>query len=199
MAPGGLFSLRPEYGYFAIYGRIILHKAFCQQCQGFAFVLTSQMACCGVRASDTAEGFRMECDSHRQRWKPGVRFGKKQLERQDHRCFYCRVPLIGYAFRDGRAIKLKLHWDHRVPFLYLQSNPHENFVAACHICNMIKGSKLFNTIKRRRVIISAPEEKPKGICKVCGKPFVQSRPWRKYCSSTCRWIAFKESRSGIAS
>lgn len=41
--------------------------------------------------------------------------------------------------------------------------------------------------------MSSPKEKPRAICKVCSKEFVQSRPWKKYCSASCRWISFKES------
>lgn len=55
---------------------------------------------------------------------------KKLLERQKHRCAYCR-----------RSIKKKRHIDHRVPLKLGGSNDPSNLQALCPKCNLSKGAK----------------------------------------------------------
>jgi 5-methylcytosine-specific restriction endonuclease McrA len=50
---------------------------------------------------------------------------------------------------------LKVNWDHVVPFSYSQNNYAYNFVAACQICNGIKGSQMFKTLEEARIHIRA--------------------------------------------
>ncbi|TLZ87260.1 MAG: hypothetical protein E6K00_05760 [Methanobacteriota archaeon] len=57
--------------------------------------------------------------------------------------------------RKGRLIYLKVNWDHFVPFAYSQNNYAYNFVAACQICNGIKGSSTFRTLEEARVYVMA--------------------------------------------
>lgn len=80
------------------------------------------------------------------------------LEAQGGRCFYCRLPFGGVIYRGHKPVSLQLHWDHVVPFSYSRNNRPANFVAACHVCNGIKGDLMFDTpakaaayIEQRRI------------------------------------------------
>ena len=53
-----------------------------------------------------------------------------QVERQKHRCFYCRKKLRG-----------EYHVEHVIPLALGGSNGPENLVIACPACNLSKGAK----------------------------------------------------------
>jgi len=53
------------------------------------------------------------------------------------------------------VVSLRINFDHVVPFAYSQNNYRHNFVAACHICNSIKSSMMFNTLDEARAYIVA--------------------------------------------
>jgi len=72
---------------------------------------------------------------------------RKCLDKQENRCFYCKEEFDSIITRNGKPLKLKLVWDHMVPYSYFQTNPDNNFVAACHVCNSIKSNKMFNTVE----------------------------------------------------
>ena len=79
------------------------------------------------------------------RKKPTARQQRELLEKQENKCFYCGRELGSMYERDGKIKYLRTHFDHRLPFSYLQGNPEEIFVAACHICNSIKSNKMFHS------------------------------------------------------
>lgn len=71
----------------------------------------------------------------------GVR--KQVLEAQGNACLYCGNPFGTPVKRPHRSVvRLRLHWDHFVPYAYLQRNPVGNWVAACHVCNHMKRALL---------------------------------------------------------
>ena len=80
---------------------------------------------------------------------------RKVLVRQHDRCMYCDNPFGWIVSRKGRPVMLKLNWDHFVPYSFLGANPGDNWVAACHVCNNIKGPKMFDTIREAQQYIRA--------------------------------------------
>jgi len=34
------------------------------------------------------------------------------------------------------------------------------------------------------------KEKKRGICEECGKSYIVSRPWQKFCDGKCRWANY---------
>ena len=79
------------------------------------------------------------------RRRPGKLARDRILEAQGNRCFYCRLPFGGVIYRRSRPVTLRLEWDHVLPFSYSLDNRPANFVAACHVCNGIKGALYFDT------------------------------------------------------
>jgi len=80
------------------------------------------------------------------------------LELQENCCLYCQRRFDSAVIRKGKLSWLRVTWDHVVPFSYSQNNSAVNFVAACQICNGIKGSLMFVTIEEARVYIASLSE-----------------------------------------
>lgn len=91
-----------------------------------------------------------------QRRPPPAKIRRAILLAQRGCCYYCEKAFGAIVLRRGRPIRLRLHWDHYVPFAYLNTNPEENWRAACHVCNSAKGSSVFMDLSldevRRRVL-----------------------------------------------
>jgi len=87
------------------------------------------------------------------RRSPKVATRREILAKQNNRCLYCDLPFgteILRTGRKGRLVTLRLNWDHFIPYAYCLNNPHDNWVAACHVCNGIKGPRIFDTIADAR-------------------------------------------------
>lgn len=92
------------------------------------------------------------------RRRPNMTTQKEILAKQCDRCLYCDLPFgveILRKGRKGRLIVLRLNWDHFVPYSWCLTNPNDNWVAACHVCNGIKGPRRFETVAdARRYILN---------------------------------------------
>ena len=91
-----------------------------------------------------------ETGSYAPRRRPNVATRLHILQQQDGRCFYCGSRFGTYVTRKNRPRVLKAAWDHVIPYVYLQANPDTNWVAACQVCNGIKGSRIFATVDEAR-------------------------------------------------
>jgi len=76
---------------------------------------------------------------------PIAKIKQELLEEEGNICQYC-----GYEFgtpysRNGRFRGyLKPTLDHTIPFSFTMTTKKEESVLACQVCNMLKGSKIFN-------------------------------------------------------
>lgn len=158
---GETMKARRKKSYVGLYGNVSLQKAFCLNCQSFSFVLDDVLACCGIPPSLPPNCYKRESQPHVKRRLPPLRHRQAKHAEQEGRCFYCDRTLGSYVFRGGRTVKLRIHWDHQVPFAYSQNNAGHNFVASCHVCNGIKSDRLFQTVEEARVFIET-ERRGKG-------------------------------------
>lgn len=153
--------------YVGIYGNAAIVKEWCQKCKRMAFVLEGVMACCDRAATtlEIPECQRREMVAEQRRLTPSKRHRETQMELQKERCFYCDLKFGDYVTRrtvmKTRLICLRVHWDHRTPYSYSQNNKSDNFVAACHVCNLIKHAKCFETVEEARAYVQK-KRKAKG-------------------------------------
>lgn len=132
----------------AAYGRITLIKRYCPECHMYAIILDDKFQCCGRSAKDWDQEFIIR--RKRESIVPGRRNPispdeKAQvLSHQNHQCVYCGKHL-------GKRVRVE--YDHFIPFCYSGDNNVLNIVAACRTCNQIKGPRLFNSIEEARVFI----------------------------------------------
>ncbi len=85
---------------------------------------------------------------------PSTTLKREILATQSGLCIYCDFQLGGWVARGQRPVRLGTTFDHFDPFEYIRANPRSNWVAACHICNGMKGKLMFTTIREARAYIS---------------------------------------------
>lgn len=83
-------------------------------------------------------------------------------------CLYCGIPIgteISRVRKDRRGwtrtstVVLRRNWDHFVPYSYIARNPQANWVLACHVCNLIKTARMFDTVEDARHAILPHRER----------------------------------------
>jgi len=146
--------------YIGLYGNINLTKEWCNKCDSYSFVISGKLVCCGAHQTQLPQLYKRESIPEQRRKTISAKEKKIQLEKQDYRCFYCGKNLGSLVFRKSKPVKLKTEWDHMIPYSLTQNNEPTNFVAACHICNRLKSSSVFQTVDEAKIyLLSRWEEK----------------------------------------
>lgn len=143
----------------ALYGNVAMPRAYCDRCQGTAWVMNGKLACCDNPITVAPTEFIREISPESIRRRPGDVAKRKILAEQDGRCFYCYVQFGSIRLRNGKPFQIRLHWDHELPYAYSQNNKEANFVAACHVCNGIKSAKIFQTEDDARVYLASARKR----------------------------------------
>lgn len=141
----------------SLYGTVGLKRALCPACGGSALVLASETACCGVALVTAPDGelpTRRECVAVAP-LSLSARLRRRLLLDQDHRCFYC-ARRFGRVVqnRAGLHIPLRIEYDHRMPRCFQEDHAEQNMVAACHLCNRLKGGDIFASLDEARWALS---------------------------------------------
>src|SRR5262245_15132633 len=137
----------PMSSYISLYGSVKLIKAPCRYCNRLSFIIEGRSACCHAPQFEQPLRYHRESLGHGHRKAPPLWFRRHQLAIQDYQCFYCDRAFQCVVFLGKRRIRLRIEWDHMVPFVYLQTNPAYNFVASCQICKRMKGDLCVVTIE----------------------------------------------------
>jgi hypothetical protein len=99
------------------------------------------------RIADIREKFRR---------KPSVKRQEQIRNEQSDRCLYCFrrfgsvVYIKGEYKGQSQHLRLKLVWDHYVPYIYSLDSSDSNFVASCHICNGFKSDLMMDSLAEYR-------------------------------------------------
>lgn len=118
----------------------------------------------------------------------------------DGRCSYCGFSFGSLMVFRGRRRILGLTVDHLTPVAAGGQNTEKNTVAACSVCNSIKGSLVFKTFGEARLyvldklhdgdfaLVSEATTKPRPtlLCSWCETPFVSGFSRARFCSDRCR-------------
>ena len=154
----------------SLYGSVGTDRALCPECDDVAFVRHGEMACCGLIVDVPSDSerpiIRMSQPEYRRRL-PSPDERQSILSEQNYRCFWCNFPFEGCAIKvrewkgsPHKPVPLVPVWDHVEPFAWCSNNNPLNFVAACPVCNRIKGSKMFDTLDEcRRYILQKRESR----------------------------------------
>lgn len=149
--------------HWATYGAVILERQRCPQCRSMCLVVDGRLQCGCEKKAEKENNKYIEQMSpcHGIRRRPPRAEQLKLLELQDNKCLYCGKKFgTRYVHPDYGPSCLTIHWDHRIPFVYTQSN--YGFVAACNVCNSIKSYLMFDTIEEVKNWVSE-RVKQKGI------------------------------------
>lgn len=137
----------------SIYGNTASEKAYCFRCKGMAFVLDGKMACCDATKTTSPEKIVRESQPFFKRIRISNEEKENILSSQDYKCIFCERPFGSLVFRKSRAIRLRIHYDHFLPFVYSANNKTDNLHAACHVCNSIKTSRHFTSIDEAKLFL----------------------------------------------
>lgn len=140
--------------HLAIYGSVKIPRAFCKECEGYALVIDGALACCGAALMAAPKTMKRLSEAPSRRAAPKLRERRRILEEQRNCCLYCGRMFGSIVMRKGRVHKLKLTWDHLIPWAFNQDNSASNFAAACHVCNGWKKDHVFKTLDEARVFIN---------------------------------------------
>src|SRR5690242_7721129 len=108
--------------YIGLYGRVSIPKSWCDECEDYSFVFDGELACCGKSVEVIPERYKRESEPEQHRRTLPLKERQHQLEEQDYRCFYCERAFDTYIIRKGKLVKLRIVWDHFVPYAYAQDN-----------------------------------------------------------------------------
>ena len=106
----------------------------------------------------------------------------------------------------GKGRHLSVHFDHLLPHGAGGRDHPDNIVAACSVCNQIKGGLVFETFaaarlhvlteleKRNVILLSEAECKPVPdlTCERCGDSFLSYHSRARFCSNRCRYDQYDE-------
>jgi hypothetical protein len=134
--------------HFAVYGSKKLIRGFCENCERWALVIGGISQCCDslVQCDELVLPQHRMCETSKRR---SLSVGQREdiLERQSFSCFYCCHYFDIVVKRKGKTFALRPHFDHVVPFVYCGDSNEKNLVATCHLCNLWKSDRVFNSLE----------------------------------------------------
>lgn len=129
------------------YGNAAMYRGECPSCEDVSLIIDGVHQCCDEPAKMPKRAARKkECGAVRKRKLPSKAEQDRILESQERRCLYCGLAFGELVARKSGALKmttLRICWDHFTPWVHTYDNAATNFVAACQICNAMKGSLVF--------------------------------------------------------
>ena len=140
--------------YLEMYGSVMLERSYCPHCQGMTIVKNDTYVCCGKPIKDIGNIYYSRSAETGPRHKPTRRERFEILKAQDYCCFYCHQEFHSVHTHHAKPLKLKIHWDHRIPYAYSGDNQASNFVAACQVCNGIKSAHIFTTAEEAQSFLA---------------------------------------------
>mgnify|MGYP000512239202 CR=1 FL=1 len=138
----------------ALYGNTQLIRAYCKDCNQFSFVIDSLLQCCEKEHTESPTHIKRMTETDFRRKLPPLNQRKQVLEAQNNQCIYCERTLNQKTWKGSQWVRLRVHWDHWVPFIYSQNNSIHNFVASCHLCNSLKGTLIFDDLDKAKIYLN---------------------------------------------
>lgn len=143
------------------YGRVTILRAMCPECECMSIVRDG-ITLCHKRVVDTTVTSSKRVGDMQTKRKPMNAKAKQAVaDSQGGLCFYC-FNSFGSMYHRGSVVSyLFVTIDHQVPYSYLQADEAHNLVAACHICNMLKSNRMFDSVEDARVYVQAAWQRKK--------------------------------------
>lgn len=148
--------------HLALYGNVAIPRRYCNPCRQWTLIIAGARACCGysTKEDQASSKLRRMTSANPQRKKPTAKECALILLRQENCCLYCQQRFGSYFRRGEKIVRLLLNYDHLEPHAFAYNNDVRNFVAACHVCNGWKSSKMFSSVEAiRRFVVQRWEER----------------------------------------
>lgn len=138
--------MRKNQPHLALFGNRAIPRIWCKDCRCMAFVIDSELQCCGSSQDVEIKTWKRESLASGVRSRPGAKIRNAILENQGNCCLYCGRKFGEVITLFHKETIVRCLWDHIVPFSYLQGNPGGNWAACCQMCNGWKGSTVFDSL-----------------------------------------------------
>ena len=147
--------------HLALYGNVSIPRGYCTACERTALILNQEIQCCdaAVELPEQPSEFQRMSEPEQRRRLPSKEHRDLCLRMQNYRCRYCHQTFGWTVPYHGKEVRLKIHWDHCIPYSFAQDNADTNFVASCHVCNQWKRDKVFSTMEDIEDYVQAKWEK----------------------------------------
>lgn len=150
--------------HIAIYGTLKVRRMFCRSCKCWTIIAKDgKKICCNKPYMGEPKEFKRMIEAVRIRRGPSERVKKILFEKFDYSCCYCGRRFGSYVSFSGIFKKVKVNWDHKIPFSYSYNNAGENFLPACNFCNGWKSSKIFQTMEEAKLYVNNRWEETKAV------------------------------------
>jgi len=145
-----------------IYGKIEMYRLYCPLCKNRLLDSVGDFYCeCGFSIKRN-EWDRLVYEAITKRYNCPAHIRRELKSKQNGKCYWCNRPLGTLYEKDGKIKTLKIHYDHKVPFYFIRSNPDRNWCIACNICNLFKRNRLYRKeSKMREYLLKKWDEKLK--------------------------------------
>jgi len=134
----------------AIYGKITFNQHTCPSC-GNSLLNQSQYYFCDVcnysNEDEKAKIYKIIVPPPGLRKYPSIEIQRKLLKKQNSECYWCGRKFNIPYWRNNKIRYLTIHWDHKNPFSFEQTNRDKNWAASCSICNRWKHNFMFKKEK----------------------------------------------------
>lgn len=150
--------------YVAIYGTLKVKRMFCRSCRCWTIIAKDgKKLCCDKKYYGDPKEFKSMVEARSKRKGPGRKVKKQLLEKFNFSCCYCGRKFGTYVSLNSIFKKIRVNWDHKIPFSYSYNNAGENFLPACSFCNGWKSNKMFQTMDEARIYVTNKWEETKAV------------------------------------
>lgn len=145
--------------HIALYGNTHIPRQFCPTCRRWSFVIDGIRQCCDRPTEDAPKRFRRISEPMSVRRYPSKSERERLLQEFGHCCAYCNRAFGTFFYTRNQRRRVKLAWDHCLPFMYSQNNKSTNFLPACYVCNGYKSDLVFQTLDEVKIYVQTKWEK----------------------------------------
>lgn len=135
-----------------MFGDVAMYRGHCPTCDETSLSPVPGQCDKGHALATPRRQFRESVGSF-SRAKPTKARQLRLLAEQEYRCYWCLRHFGTTIEFHGQVKQLRVEWDHFTPFSYSGSCGDDAFVAACQVCNGIKGSHVFDSVEEARLYI----------------------------------------------
>lgn len=136
---------------FVMFGSVKTIQVECPDCKTWQF--EGKFCDCGRSLNEQlTEKERPEIRVDEPTWRDRIKRNVLQsvFERDEYTCQYCGIWCYDSYVNDPKALTV----DHMLPVSVGGGNRIDNLVTCCRDCNLVKGSKLFNSFDSAREYIT---------------------------------------------
>jgi len=140
--------------HLALYGNVRIPRAKCEKCHRWALVIDKRLQCCDSSVNHlTVREHKRISHPPNKRVRPSRKEAQRLRKIYNNCCAYCQQGFGWIVNYHTRRVRLRLTWDHHIPWDFTQDNNSSNFLPACQYCNSWKSNIMFYTLAEAKAYL----------------------------------------------